>query len=596
MKIKAFIFSLRGKAIIATAFFVVVLMAFGGYIILSREKNLYIDDRKHQATVLIETAGINFANALLYQEVGLIEEKWVLDQYIADLLRKEKNILTVAVFDNKGIIIAHSNLFEYGKFYPNSKDIIVATGTVISEVKDRARGPVLEAVTPLTIGSRRIATLRMEFSLKGFYENLARLGNRIVFITVLAITGSILLIVFGFNAMTSPLRKLTSDMDGIEYGRYAEYSNGEQNREDEIGVLQRSFSAMVRRLKEADMKWENTFNSITDLISIHTKDYRIVKVNNALARRFHTTPDALVGRYCWEVYHSSDGVCPDCPHAKTLMTGKPSTCEEEYRSLDGIFLTTTFPYLNEEGKIIGTIHIAKDITAEKRLQKKLVQSERMNVMGQMAAGIAHTINNPLNSILGYSTYVLENLDASNPNREELSRIVNATVRCKETVKRFLDLARDPYQDEELVNLEEVLEEVLALCRHALSSRRIEVTKRVGLELWLSAGGNEIEDALLNIVLNACDAMPDGGGLAITAQREADLITLTISDTGCGIRPEDLPNVFDPFFTTKEPGKGTGLGLAVTHNIIKNLKGNIDVHSEVGKGTTFTITFPAAQSE
>lgn len=595
MKIKPFIFSLRGKALIMTTFFVVVFMSIGGYIIMFREKAIYLKDVENQVRTLVETAGINFTNTILYQEVGLIEEMGIIDHYIANLLKREKDILTVIIFDNNGIVIAHCHLVEHGKFYSNAMEIIKTQSTAIREVKDEARGPMLEAITPLMVGPRRLATLRIEFSLKNLYEKLAQLGKWFIFITISAISGSIFLIFLGINAVTKPLRKLAKDMDSIEYGRYTEGSYMEGKREDEIGYLQGSYSSMIRRLKEADIKWENTFNSITDLLSIHSRDYRIVKANNALAMRLNTTPESLVGRHCWEVYHDShdfNGVCPDCPHASTLKTGKPSTCEREYSPLRGIFLSTVFPYFNEKGEITGTIQIAKDITLEKVFQEKFVHAEKMAAMGEMAAGIAHEINNPLNSILGYSTYLLENMDSEGPAKEELNRIATAASRCKEVVKKFLNFAREePLHKIELVNLGELVEEVLFLSHHALSSHKIEVTKRIGSNPWLKADRKQMEEVLINIILNACDAMPGGGKLTITAYKEDSGITLKISDTGLGINPEHLPYIYDPFFTTKEPGKGTGLGLAVSYNIIKSYKGNIDVQSEVGKGTTFTIMIP-----
>ena len=256
----------------------------------------------------------------------------------------------------------------------------------------------------------------------------------------------------------------------------------------------------------------------------------------------------------------------------------------------GVFLATTFPVFNEKGDAVGTIHVAKDITAEKKLQEKLIQSEKMAAMGQMASGIAHEINNPLNSILGYATYLLETMDGSS-GRDELNRIAKGAERCKGIVKRFLELARETPMEMKTIDLEKVVEDVLFMCNHALSSQGIEVIKNVESDLWIDADKGHIEEVLINIVLNACDAMPAGGRLSIEAHRENSFIKVNISDTGCGIPQENLQKIFDPFFTTKEPGKGTGLGLAVSHTIIKNHGGNIDCHSIVGKGTQFLITLP-----
>ncbi|MBI5328525.1 MAG: PAS domain-containing protein [Deltaproteobacteria bacterium] len=589
MRIKTFLFSLRGKAIIAATLFVVAFMGLIGYAVLSREKALYLKDRENQARVLAETAGINFTNAILYQEVGLVEESGIIDRYIADLLHKKEDILTIIIFDNTGMVMAHCHLFEHGKFYENAKEVIAHEATLVREVKNKDRGPILEAITPLMVGERRIATLRIEFSLKDFYEKLTNLGKRIFLLTIAAISGSTFLMVLGINAMVRPIRRLSKAMDSIDYGKYDSISD--VPRRDEIGYLQKSFASMVKRLKEADLQWENTFNSITDLVTIHDMDFRIVKANTALAQRLGIATDELKGRKCWEVFHNGSGPFPTCPHAATLKTGEPATIEMEYSHMEGIFLTTTFPVLNERKEVVGTVHVAKDITQEKRFQEKLIQSEKMAAMGQMASGIAHEINNPLNSILGYATYLLEETQDNAQGREELDRIVRAAKRCKETVKRFLDFSRETPKSMEPLNIKEVLKDVLSMCHHTISSQKIEVTEDIGTDLLINGAKGQIEEVFVNLVLNACQAMDNGGELTIKAYRDNGWIKVQVADTGCGIPQENLIKILDPFFTTKEPGKGTGLGLAVSHTIIKNHGGNIDCNSIVGKGTTFIITLP-----
>ncbi len=587
-RIRTFIFSLKGKAVITSLFFIVIFMGVSSYIILSRERLLYFQEKEKQTKVLIETAAINFSNLLLYHEVGLvnIEQTGIIDQYIIELRNKERDILIITLLDNSGWVIADSRLSEQGKFYKDAKEIIMHQATFVREVKDKA--PILETVTPIMVGTKRLGTLRMEFSLEELYERLAGIRRRIFLLTILAVSGSIFLMTLGINAMLKPIRRLSKAMDRIDYGRYN--TSSDIPRQDEIGHLQQSFERMVGRLKEADLEWEKTFNSITDLVSIHSREYRLIKVNNALAQRCHTTPEALLGRHCWEVYHNATHKCLHCPHEKSLKTGKSSNAEKEYRPLGGIFLSTTSPLFNEEGEVMGTIHIAKEITNEKRLQDKLIQSEKMAAMGQMASGIAHEINNPLNSILGYATYLLETLNETS-GKEELNRIARAAERCKETVKRFLDFARETPKRIESVDIKEVLENVLSMCHHTISSQKIKVIKEIGSGLWIGADKGQIEEVFVNIILNACDAMPKEGELSIEAYREGLWIKVKVADTGCGIPEENLNRIFDPFFSTKEIGKGTGLGLAVSHAIIKNHGGTIDCQSTVEKGTTFIITLP-----
>lgn len=587
-KIKAFIFSLRGKAIITGTFFVIVFMGVAVYIILSTEWSYYFRDREDLARVLAETAGTSFTNAILHQGAGTEGTKNV-DYYIQDLLSKEKSILTISIFDNNGMPISHSNSFEHKKFYKDAKEVIAHKSTFLREIKDKERGPVLETITPLMAGEKRLATLRIEFSLKDLYDRLTLRAKNMFFRTLIAISGAILLLYFGINAMLKPVRRLANIMDNIDYGRYKNIPIVPRN--DELGVIERSFSSMVKRLKEADIKWENTFNSITDTISIHYLDYRLVKANSALALRLNTTPEALVGIPCWEIYDNSKRKCPNCPHEKTLKTGKPSMSEKEYKSLGGIFLSSTFPYFNEDGKMIGTIHVAKEITLEKKLQERLVKSEKMAAMGQIAAGIAHEINNPLNSITGYVSYLLE-ARGEVSGKEELDKVLKAAIRCKESVRKFLNLTRETPKKVEPVDIKEVIEDVLSMCHHTIFSQKIKVTKEITEQgLWVMADKMQMEEAVVNIVINACHAMKDGGELTLKAYEEGGSVKVEIADTGYGIAKEDIGRIFDPFFTTKEPGSGTGLGLAVSQTIIKNNGGAIDCHSTLGKGAAFIITLP-----
>src|SRR4030065_1459855 len=213
--------------------------------------------------------------------------------------------------------------------------------------------------------------------------------------------------------------------------------------------------------------------------------------------------------------------------------------------------------------------------------------------------MAQEINNPLNSILGYATYLLETVDDGSPLKDELDRIARAASRCKETVRRFLNFSRETPTRIEPIDIHAVVGEALAMCYPTTSVQGIKVMKEIGADLWINADKGQIEEVFINIILNACDAMSRRRELFIRAHRYGSMSTVQdrswikvkITDTGCGILQENLKRIFDPFFTTKEPGKGTGLGLAVSHTIVKNHGGAIDVESTVGKGTTFTITLP-----
>ncbi|MEK7841258.1 MAG: hypothetical protein AAB197_01170, partial [Deltaproteobacteria bacterium] len=206
-RIKAFLFSLRGKAIIIGTFCIIIFMGVAVYIILSTEWSYYFRDREDLARVLAETAGVNFTNAILHQGVGPEGTK-NLDYYIQDLLSKEKSILTISIFDKNGMLIAHSNSFEHNRFYEDAKEVIAHESTFLREIKDKERGPVLETITPLMAGEKRLATLRIEFSLKDLYDRLTLRAKNMFLRTLIAISGAILLLYFGINAMLKPVRRL----------------------------------------------------------------------------------------------------------------------------------------------------------------------------------------------------------------------------------------------------------------------------------------------------------------------------------------------------------------------------------------------------
>jgi two-component system NtrC family sensor kinase len=247
---------------------------------------------------------------------------------------------------------------------------------------------------------------------------------------------------------------------------------------------------------------------------------------------------------------------------------------------------------------------------EARLQDRLVQSEKLASLGKMAAGVAHEMNSPLTGIMTFS-HLLRRRSQDRPEEKEwLDTIVSETERCARIVRQLLDFAREIRPDMTPAKINDLVGETLDLVRYQSIFHDIEVALELDNALGFSLmDSNQIKQAMLNIILNAVDAMEGRGKLAISTKLRGaegmkgegekgagDLIELRISDTGCGIHPEDVCRIFDPFFTTKDVGQGTGLGLAVTYGIIKHHGGDIQVESTLGEGTTFMITIPILHPE
>jgi len=225
-------------------------------------------------------------------------------------------------------------------------------------------------------------------------------------------------------------------------------------------------------------------------------------------------------------------------------------------------------------------------------QNQLLQSEKMASLGKLAAGVAHEINSPLTGILTYSSLLHEAKQDGDRDKEDLEVIVNETNRCKMIVKGLLDFARQTEPQKVLSDINEVTQKSINLISHQASIQNVKIERKIQPDLpQIMIDVGQIQQVFINILLNAIEAMPQGGILTVSSEIEDQMVIVGFTDTGIGIPEENLPKIFDPFFTTKKQGKGTGLGLSVSYGIIERHRGKLEVKSQVGKGTTFTVKLP-----
>jgi PAS domain S-box-containing protein len=237
--------------------------------------------------------------------------------------------------------------------------------------------------------------------------------------------------------------------------------------------------------------------------------------------------------------------------------------------------------------------ICVDISDRKRLESQLIQSEKMAAIGQLAAGIAHEIRNPLSIIANALFDLAEILDDRPPEVDEDLRIALEEMRrVQEIINNLLEFSRESHAESEPVDVDLLLRKTLQLMQKSLQSSGVRVQTEFGGVGTCMANQNALRQVFLNLITNAVQAMPNGGDLVIRTSHLPDgRVRLEFRDTGVGIPPEHLSSIFNPFFTTKAPGQGTGLGLSVVHSVVKRHRGQIRVESEVNRGTTFTIELP-----
>ncbi|HEX2992926.1 MAG TPA: GAF domain-containing protein [Anaerolineales bacterium] len=242
------------------------------------------------------------------------------------------------------------------------------------------------------------------------------------------------------------------------------------------------------------------------------------------------------------------------------------------------------------------VELRSRMEAQRSAENQLIQAAKLAAVGEMAAGIAHELNNPLTSVTGFAELALDEIPAESEMHKDIEIVLREALRARSVVRRLLDFARQSESTRARTSLNEIVEDVVALSKHLIHSGG--VTLNIDLEVnlpWVLVDANQMKQVLLNLVHNALQAMPNGGEMKIltetVARNNRDWVVVTVMDTGIGISPADQARIFEPFYTTKGNRGGTGLGLSVTYGIVTDHGGQIDVESQPGKGSKFTVWLP-----
>lgn len=376
--------------------------------------------------------------------------------------------------------------------------------------------------------------------------------------------------------------------------------------EDEIGQLTRSFNIMAATIKEEteeiqrkNREWDNTFNSIADLVVIYNKGYRIVRANKAFAARFNSTPDEVIGKKCGEVFPKGMewGLCS---HSRTLETKEVFQDEVHDPVTGGTLMMTTSPLFDEKGQFLGSVLVARDITEYKNLQAQLLHSEKLAAVGELASGVAHELNNPLTGIMGFTELLLQK-EKDEKKKDVLTKMLNEAVRSAKIIQNLLLFVRKSKEEDMPIEVNNMILNTLELKAHEFKVNDIIIIKKLApAPPKIKGNYHQLQQVILNILNNAhaslLEANRAGKEILIETKLKdinegSQLIEISIKDNGLGIPPEHLSKIFNPFFTTKEPGKGTGLGLSVSYGIIKRHNGSIYAKSDLGEGAGFYIELP-----
>lgn len=326
---------------------------------------------------------------------------------------------------------------------------------------------------------------------------------------------------------------------------------------------------------------ENIVESINVGVIVEDLDHRIVGWNSALEQMTRRRREEVRGR------HTADVLPPEFFYP---LFENRFVFKKQWGDL--IVNLSATPLLDKEGAPRGNLIIVDDVTDRVRLEDQLVQNEKLTSIGLLAAGVAHEVNTPLAVISNYSQILRKEMSPDDMRVRLLDKITSQTFRASEIVNSLLNFSRTSATEFTDVDLHQVLNDTVSLLEHQLRKGRIRVEYRLQAESPVTSGNaGKLQQVFLNLVLNARDAMPDGGVLEVETEGRGSTIEISIKDTGTGIQPDHLKKIYDPFFTTKAIGKGTGLGLAVAYGIVQEHGGHIAVESRVGAGTCFRLELP-----
>jgi PAS domain S-box-containing protein len=608
--------SLGARLAWGTVLVVSTVMAGLIFMVERHQRAAIIEETERRGEVLARNlAAMSYGPLLLYNYTAL-------EQSVARLAT-EADVVYAIVLDTDGTVAAHSrNAARVGESLSGDVDHAAAAALepLRQDASDRRGGAVYDFAVPVFVSGQKWGTVRVGLSKHRMEAQIRRTRWELGLLTLVTSLVAACAAALVARRISRPVQRLAEGAVAIARGDLNQRI--EPATDDEIGRLAAAFNHMAAELARQRTALENanaelrrgledladlkgyTDNILASLPSgIVTVDLegRVVTLNPAAELMTGYFAGEVAGRYCTEVFAHTPEL------AELLMETLANHVAAVDVSLtlrrrDGRGLPVELgvsPLRGSEGKELGVIAIVRDLTRVRQLEDRLRRSDRLAAVGELAAGLAHKIKNPLTPLLTFSRRLTRKFDDAD-FREKFQTVVPRELeRINGIVEGLLALARPARLAFKPVRLPALLERAVELYGARIETQRVEVQRQYGRDLpTIWADPEALYQALVDLVTNALDAMPNGGRLVLRAgwshggdalPGRARRVAVEIEDSGVGIASHDVDRIFDPFFSTKEGG--TGLGLALTHRIVEDHGGSIDVRSTPGAGTTFRLLLP-----
>ncbi len=422
-----------------------------------------------------------------------------------------------------------------------------------------------------------------------------RIGWMIFIASTIFLIGSVVVITILFmRKFDKNLKNIVHATDAIRRGdRISSEKFVDELRQigDSMEMMQSELLIKEEKLINWAKQWQTAFDSVDSMMALCDIDGTVIIVNNAFHGVFETDED-LEGKSISRVICIDKESYDECAITKTLKYG--SMHSEIIKYNDMILSVKTFPVVSEGNDVTGVLWIGRDITKEKDLEERAIQSEKLVALGELVAGIAHEINNPLSAVVGFSEILKDSNNLNKEDSQRIEKIYSAALRVSKIIRNLLEFSRKKPSEFRRQNLNEIVDKIIELTEYELHVDNVEVRKEFSEAPPIWCDVTQMQQVILNIINNAHHAITEKGEKGIISLKtycDNEKVYLEISDTGVGIPEIVINRIYEPFFTTKDVGKGTGLGLSIVYSAVKAHGGDIQVSSIAGEGSTFIVSIP-----
>ena len=596
-------FGIKGKEVVAITLLTLLVVATTTFIHLSQLTRVVVQEALQQAELIAKQMYARSSRSLSRARGQNPAEILRRDQELRTLLDASvgysPHLLYALIADQKGKMILNSEREKEGSDAPErpSLEHLLSLDPIGRFRALYERGKIYETTLPLSLNNKPFGSIRL-----GITTSLLRRELNASLQESLALAGLTLpvawLVAMGLGTLIlKPIRRLTREVDRIGRGDFE--IDARRGRGDEIGELTSQLQLLGQQLQADRLKMlgekaqlQQVVDHLEDAIILFTRDRRILFFNKAAEVVVRRPLEHVVG-WPWEdMLEPSHPLQPLLEQAFEQQVGfRNATIALPRDGGHKEFLVSVF-FVTDAQQAMGAMVVIKDLESIKTLQSLISYSAKLTALGRLTSGVAHEVKNPLNAMMIHLEIVKENLDVPPEQVKQSLEVIGSEIRrLDRVVQGFLKFIRPEELSLKLLDVNALLKDVVALLETEWQKDGIRFAFQFDPILPLMAADEELlRQAFLNILLNACQAMPTGGTVAISTEQEGgEIVRVSIADTGVGIPPEDIDKIFHLYYTTK-PG-GSGIGLSLVYRVAQMHDGSIEVSSKVGRGTTMVVRLP-----